>query len=221
MIWYVLAEYKKREKEKEIHFRELGVEFWSKFLLVFIPISIVNLYAIIVNNFIISSIGIIVFLVAAYFGSKSVDKKLDKKFGSGLERYKKQLDILRDVLKELELYSKAKIEYLIAQNGSKKEQWKFSTKVFKPFAAVTTTFLIPVISIILSSIFNNTELTDSVLMFIIIVIAIILTLLCIGYMLMPFVISLVDKEYLGFNSLQSLLEDIYLLDFIEAKEKNV
>lgn len=215
MIWYLLREVKKEEKGSTLNsFKRVLL---IKYMFIFIPISLFNGYAIYKNNAMITFIVLVIFGISTYVFIYNHKKSLEKTFGSDYERYKKRIDIIRDVLIKMELYSAEKVKYIIDLNNERKKNWKFSESISKPFATILTTVLIPTITLLLKWIFDHANITNDVIKYAGIVVTIILLLLGLVYLFKPILENYLDKEYLEFESLQNMLEDIFLIDFLDGK----
>jgi len=217
MIWYLLVEFKKEEKEKSIVLNRFKLAFWIKYIVILIPISLFDLYAIYINNAMLTFVGLVIFGITTYAIISNDNKSLEKKFGSGFERYKKRIEVIRAVLIKMDLYSEAKVKYLIDLNNERKKGWKFSTNIFRPFATISTALLIPTITLLLKWIFDHTNITNDAIKYVGAVVTIILLLLSLVYAFKPILEGFLDKEYLEFESLQNMLQDIYLIDFVDKK----
>ncbi|HBV98058.1 MAG: hypothetical protein JL50_00870 [Peptococcaceae bacterium BICA1-7] len=215
MIWYLLKDFKYREKEKMNFITLLGIKFWVRHIAVFVLICSLNILAVHKTNFVMSAVGYIILITYAIYFVKNTELVMEIKFGNALGRYKKRLSVLRNVLKDMDLYSDSKIHYIIELVDKQKNQLQYSKNIFKPFTIVMSTILIPLILGTLNWIYKYMKNIDEIVFYTGLIIALILALLSIAYMVKPIIADFIDKEYYSFNSLQSMLHDIYLMDFVE------
>ncbi len=216
MIWYILTKYQKAEKDNMNSFKgtKLKPIVLITYMLFFVILAALNFYAIVKNSFIYSSIAGFSQMIAGFIFIHIINKKTSDEIDNDLKIYYLKLGLLRDILRELKLYSGKKNKQMIEMISDQKEQWRFSVGVKKVLSVVTTSFLIPIVTLIYKWLFDNVKPIDQIIIYIGLTITTILVILGIAFMIVPFFINKIDKEYKEFNRLQSMLEDINLIDFV-------
>ena len=213
MVFYLLREFKVREKSISIEFKKVGIHFWIMLCIYFLIVCLFSLVTIYTDNVLTGFIAFFFALVGGYFFMKYIEKNIRNKSGKEIDRYKKRLSIIRELLKEFNLYSEKQVKYLLDLNNKQMNDWNFSSKIFKPIAIVISTTVVPTLMIAIKWIYDHAKTSYDVITYSGLILLSILIILGIVFMIKPFVESILDKDFSDFRSLQGLLEDIYLVDF--------
>lgn len=152
MIWYLLKKFKKAEKVNKLNLKVRVKKFSAIFLSVYIPFflvfAIVNIFAVINDSLILSSIGYFTMFALSLFLIHIINKKNLEEIDNELSEYKNSLDLLRGALKELNFYNNKKIRKLTEQIIVQKEHWKHSVSIKKTLSVASTSLLIPVVTLV-------------------------------------------------------------------------
>jgi len=217
MIWYILQKFESRDKEKINILTEYGLKYLAKQIIPFIIIYSFYAYEFLKSNLLLSAVGYIILMAYSFHFIKKTAALTDRQIDSGLQGYKRRLDILRDTLKEMELYSSERVEYILELVQEQKTKWLHSKNFLKPFTIIMSTTILPMILIALKSIFEHINTVNEIVFYLGLIVSLILLFISIIYMIHPFLTDFFDKEYFSFDRLQSMLHDIYLIDFVEQK----
>lgn len=218
MLWNLLTEFKEVEKENALRFRDLGPKFLAPPIFIITAIIISSIYTIHTTTVWVEIVTCIVILVTTYYWVKNSNDSINKKFGNQIKRYTTKINLFRQLIRKLNLYSPKKIEYLIELSKQRKLIWKISDEIFKPFKSLFLLVIIPIFISILNTTFNKLKTFNEIFVYGILILLALLILICLLYMIKPLTVSLLDKEYTNYNTLQALLEDIYLMDFVEEEK---
>ena len=101
----------------------------------------------------------------------------------------------------LKFYSGKKNKQLIELINDQKEQWRFSIRIKKVLSVVTTSLLVPIVTLIYKWLFDNVKPIDQIIIYVGLIITTILVILGISFMIVPLFINKIDKEYKEFNRL--------------------
>lgn len=214
MLWYVLGEYEKIIKEKKKLYKKLD----KKDIIIFIVLSI----AAIVTNIwstkkmywsVVISTYIFSIPLGMWMGNK-YNKLFIKEYKSHLDNYRNNLTRLEQILINMGLWKKEKIDYLIKQTEEEIKELKLSDKIFKPIAVVINIILIPIIVNLYKWLLDKGGSDYNIYLFFITISHIVFIILGFYYMLKNPITKLIDCYYFKMKELRKLLQDILLRRFI-------
>lgn len=216
MIWYVFYEYKKLSniKSKNI-IKNVDAKIWIE--LISLLVLLIILFVLIIKKKILWLIffELALALFMGGFLGKEIRKVRERLYGSGIEYYSEGLNELRYILKDMNIYSKAKIDILIKEAVNELPELKLSHKIFKPIISFTTIVLVPVLIVVIKWILNRSDSIIEGIKIIGVVVLITSTIMVIFNMFKSNANDFFDNNYYKMKKTKDMLVDIILVDFTE------
>jgi len=219
MIWYLLDAFSLMEREKN-RFRIKHISKTKRLYLAaiifvsiffFISITVIpKLY----NIDWIGGVAFVIYLSTYIFSIKKIAREAEKEYEENTEEYKKTLENLALLLRKevFQLYTEKQITKLIEVCNQILPSLQRSKSIFKPFVAIFTAILFPLITLALNILIDNFSFNASLQTIIWLILGS-LYLISMYYFISPVIGDILDSEYKKLRRLRDMLSDIILISF--------